>query len=404
MNRHRETKWLSLGAIAVAFGLIAAACGDSGSTTAATDTTQAPATTAATATTAGAEAATTTAAPGILSECESPIVIQSDWFPESEHGAVYNLVGDGYTVDTDNLIVKGNLVVQGQDTGVDIEIRTGGPGIGFQPVDSQMYTDTDIDLGFLATETQLLLHDDAPTVSVIAPLDKSPQMIMWDPATYPDVKTIADLKPLGVTINVFGGGTFGPVLANEGVIDPDQLDQSYDGSPARFIAAQGSIAQQGFASAEPFQYENVFQDWAKPVAFQLIHDAGLQVYISSLGVRERDLEPMAPCLEQLVPVIQQSIVDFYANPDHANSIIIDAVEKFGSFWTYDQPLADFSVKAQLDLGLASNGPNDTVGDMIPERVQQVIDEVVAAVPDAPTDVSAADISTNRFIDPSIGLP
>ena len=59
-------------------------------------------------------------------------MIQTDWFPESEHGALYNMVGEGYEVDVDQQVVSGPLVAGGQDTGVDIEVRTGGPAIGDQ--------------------------------------------------------------------------------------------------------------------------------------------------------------------------------------------------------------------------------------------------------------------------------
>ena len=55
--------------------------------------------------------------------CPDPIVIQTDWFPESEHGAVYNLLGDDYEVDVDNKTVSGSLVSEGQPTGIGVEIR-----------------------------------------------------------------------------------------------------------------------------------------------------------------------------------------------------------------------------------------------------------------------------------------
>ena len=52
--------------------------------------------------------------------CPETIVIQTDWFPESEYGAVYNLLGDDYEVDVDNKMVTGSLISEGQPTGVDI--------------------------------------------------------------------------------------------------------------------------------------------------------------------------------------------------------------------------------------------------------------------------------------------
>ena len=181
----------------------------------------------------------------------------------------------------------------------------------------------------------MLQHDDTPLISVIAPLEINPQIIYWDPETYPDVETLADLGEENITINVFRGGVFSDVFVGNGTWNEDQVDPSYDGSPARFIAEDGAIAQQGFASAEPYTYENVFEEWGKPVAYQTLHDAGFQVYSQTLAVREADLEELRPCLEQLVPIVQQAAIDFVNDPDRANEIIIDAVAQYDSFWVYD---------------------------------------------------------------------
>src|SRR5690554_3236998 len=52
--------------------------------------------------------------------CPDPVVVQSPWWPQSEHGVFYQLVGEGYTVDANNLRVVGPLVASGEDTGVRI--------------------------------------------------------------------------------------------------------------------------------------------------------------------------------------------------------------------------------------------------------------------------------------------
>ncbi|MEX1271838.1 MAG: ABC transporter substrate-binding protein, partial [Acidimicrobiia bacterium] len=316
---------------------------------------------------------------GVLVDvCPDPFVIQTDWFPEAEHGATYQLVGEDYVVDVENQTVTGSLVAGSEDTGIDVEVRTGGPAIGDQPVSTQLYTEPGIHLGFVSTDEAVAFADDAPTVAVVAPLEKNPQIIMWDPATYPDVETIADLGEAGVTVNVFGGGTFSEVLAAQGALDPAQIDPSYDGSPARFIAERGAIAQQGFASAEPYNYEFVFEDWGKPVAFELIHDAGFQVYSQALAVRADAVPTLAPCLESLVPIIQQAAVDYAQSPGRVNAMIIDAVEQYDSFWVYDEAVAEFSITTQVELGLVGNGPDATLGDLEPERVQAVIDAMESA--------------------------
>ncbi len=343
-------------------------------------------------------------ASGLAAVCPNPVVIQTDWFPEAEHGALYQMVGDDYTVDTDRKVVRGSLIASGQDTGVDIEVRTGGPAIGFQQPIQQMYVETDILLGYVSTNEAVFGAEDTPTLSVVSPLEKNPQIIMWDPETYPDVETIADLGQTGATIQVFAGGTFIDVFVNEGIVSADQIDPSYDGSPARWVAANGAIAQQGFASAEPYVYENEIDEWGKPVAFQLIHDAGFEIYSQALAIRSGELEELRPCLEQLVPIVQQAVVDYVADPDRANAIIVDAVEKYKDFWVYSPGLAEFSVNAQLELGLVGNGPDGIVGNMEPARVQGVIDKMTAAGLDVPDGLQASDIITNEFIDETIGLP
>jgi len=421
----RTRTWTGLVAVLAVFGLVAAACGGDDGAETAPATTEAPATTAAAPSDDGGDSGggddtptpDTTAAPpddgddGMTDDdmmdlsgvCPSPLVVQTDWFPESEHGAMYELIGDDYIVDVENKIVRGSMVLGGQDLGIEWEVRTGGPAIGFAAVSQWMATDTDIHLGYGSTD-QLVNHwDSAPLMSVVAPLEKNPQMIMWDPATYPDVNTLADLGEAEITINVFGGGTFPEVFIAQGIWSRDQVDPSYAGSPARFVAENGEIAQQGFASSEVYTYEHIHEEWGKPVAFQLLHDAGFEIYSQTIAIRPRELDDLRPCLEKVVPIIQQAAVDFIASPGRANAIIVDAVEKYQDFWVYQPDLADFSVQAQIDFGLIGNGPDDIVGNMEEARVQKVIDDMRAAGMDVDPDLTASNIFTNEFIDPSIGF-
>ena len=339
-----------------------------------------------------------------LSEvCPSPLIIQTDWFPESEHGAMYQMVASDYTIDASNQVTTGSLIIGDTDTGIDIEIRAGGPAIGFASGSVQMYIDREIHLAYISTDGSIILGDDTPTIAVVAPLEKNPQIIQWDPETYPDVSSIADLGEKGIVVNVFGGGTFIDVFVNEGVLSADQIDPSYNGSPTRFIAEEGAIAQQGFASESPYSYEIAYEEWAKPIAFELIHDAGLRLYSQTLAVRKDNLEALRPCLERFVPIVQQSVLDFAADPARANAIIIDAVETIDSFWEYSPGLADFSVQTQKDLGLIGNGPDGIVGNMDEDRINEVIDKITAAGFDVTPGLRFEDIATNEFIDESIGF-
>jgi hypothetical protein len=338
-----------------------------------------------------------------LSACPNPIVVQTNWFPEAEHGGLYEMVGTGYTVDTGKKLVRGPLIAHGKETGRDIEIRAGGPAIGNQPVSVQQYADDSITLGYANTEGQILRWSKTPVLSVVAPMEKNPQIIFWDPATYPDVKTLADLGTNDITINVFPAGTFADVFVAEGIWHESQIDQSYDGSPARFVAEDGKIAQQGFASAEPYTYQNEVKEWGKPVAYQTLDDAGFKVYPQTLSIVPDRKAELAPCLEALVPVIQQAQIDYLVDPAPANAIIIDAVKRYDTFWTYGQGLADYSVTTQREQGFVGNGPDATLGNMDEARIQGVIDQIRNAGLDVPATLKASDLFTNEFVDPSIGL-
>jgi hypothetical protein len=336
--------------------------------------------------------------------CPATIVIQTDWFPEAEHGALYQLVGADYKIDLKKKVVSGSLIDhKGAKTGVNIEVRTGGPAIGFAGPSAVMATDPSITMGYDYTGSANLWNK-LPLIQVVAPLEKNPQMVMWDPATYPDVKTIADLAKKGVTINVFAKSVMSFFIADK--IVPDNLvDPSYDGSPARFVAANGKIAQQGFASAEPYSYKNDIKAWGKDVAFQLFFDAGYQDYSQTLGVRPTELAKLRPCLKKFVPMVQQAAIDFIKAPDRANAIIVDAVAQYKDFWVYSKGLADFSVAKQKELGLVSNGPDKTLGNFDIPRVQKFIDLMVKSgdYKDVPAGFKAETMVTNEFIDPKIGL-
>jgi hypothetical protein len=342
------------------------------------------------------------AAANLADVCPATMVIQTDWFPESEHGALYHLVGDDFAIDAGAKRVSGSMQLNGEDLGIDIEIRAGGPAIGTGNVAAEMYVDDDITMGYATTDGQILRSEDTPLLSVMAPLEQNPQIIYWDPETYPEFETLADLGEAGVTINVFGGGTFSDVFVAQGIWQADQVDPSYDGSPARFVA-EGDIAQQGFASAEVWIYKNQVDEYGRDLVFQTLSDAGFPVYSQTLAIRPDDLETLRPCLEVFIPIVQQATVDFYANADVTNALIVETVAEYDTFWTYPAELADFSVATQVELGFAANGPDSTVGNMVESRIQEIIDALAAAEMDFPADITPADIFTNEFIDDSIGF-
>ena len=360
---------------------------------------------AATDTTAAAAAPTGVSLAGI---CPDTVTFQTDWNPESEHGFLYQMVGDGYEVDAAGVRVTGPLVTSAGDTGVKIQVRSGGPAVGFQSPTSMMYQDPDIFLGFVSTDGAVQDSGEFPTMSVVAPFNINPQIIMWDPATYPNVKTIADLKATGAKVRYFGGAAYMEYFTANGILDKAQVDGTYDGTPANFVADGGKAAQQGFATSEPYYYENVLTDWAKPVAYQTVHDAGWTAYAQALGGKPETITQYKDCLKLLVPIIQQAQVDYVTNPAKTNALILDLVTQFNNGWLYDAGQADAAVKLALDNKLIANSPDGTLGSFDMARIDSFIgiavptyEKIGAKMKDG---ITSADIATNEFIDPSITLP
>jgi hypothetical protein len=339
--------------------------------------------------------------------CPDTVVIQTDWEPEAEHGPVYNLVGPGYNVDSNQKRVTGPLVIDNVDTGVDIEVRAGGAAIGYQNIPSQMYLDQDITLGMVSTDGAMNAAADRPVTAVMSMMDKSPQMLMWDPETHPDWNEIADIGETDEKVVYVSGSSYAALLVEEGLIKESQLDASYDGSPSRFVS-DPSIAQQGYATAEPYIYENEVSAWGKPVEYQLLADVGYNIYPQSLSVRSEEMGQLSPCLEKLVPIVQQSAVDYAADPDPAISLIGEIVTEYNTGWVYTEETGHFGAEQMVNLDILANGTDGTLGSFDMDRVEDARQKftpiVTSSGAELPEDLSADDLATNEFVDESISLP
>jgi len=338
--------------------------------------------------------------------CPATVVLQQDWQPEAEHGAMYSLVGSDHTVDIEAKSVTGSLVAQGVDTGVDVEVRPGGPSVNFQPVPALMYLDESILLGAVTTDSQIAALADNPVVTVTSQLTTSPQMVLWDPQSHDGATTIKEAAADGDPL-VAAGDVFPRLLADQGIIDDSQIDLSYEGTPQRFVS-DPSILQQAFATAEPYIYEHEVPQWNKPVAYELLADVGYSVYPEALAVRADKVEENADCLAKLVPIMQQAQIDYLEDPQATNELIVDLVDQYLTGWTYSLGVADFSVQAQQDLDLVTDDPASGVfGQIDPERMTEIVDTFAPLLVEAgqidSADIDPETLYTNEFIDDSISM-
>ena len=346
-------------------------------------------------------AAPTSAPVSLKGVCPDTVVMQTNWWPEPDHGLMYQLIGPNGTIDTNKNTYSGPLGT----TGVNLEVRAGGPAIGFQTVTAQEYQDDSILLGMGGTDEQIGTSADQPTIAVLAWYDKNPQIFFWGNPAW-DFKSVADIKANGATVLAFSAAAYLDVLEGKGVLDKAQVDTSYTGDPSRFVAADGNIVSQGFVTAEPYIYENEVSGWKKPIKFLLL-DKEVPIYQDTLVIRADKLEPNRACLQKLIPLLQRAAIDYVKNPGPINAMIVDYTSKIKGGTQVSAAGAVDAVKKQLSLGIVANGTDGVFGSYDTARVQSLINDygpVFAAKGKAPkAGLKPSDLFTNEFLDKSIKL-
>ena len=339
---------------------------------------------------------------GSLAEvCPSTVVFQTDWFPQAEHGGLYELVGDDYTVSKDAGTTAGSMVLDGEALGVNVEIRAGGPFIQ-SPVVTQMYQDDAITMGYVGNDVAVARYADAPTVAVFNALNVNPQVVLWDKARHPGAETLEEVLPEIDSLYVFGEPSWVKYLVGQGILDKDKVDSNYQGN---LILATENVAHQGFLTSEPFSYRNL-ESGAIETGSVLIHDLGWTSYPQNLAVRKDRLEELSPCLTELVPILQRAQLNYLASPERANAIIVDAVTTFDSYWQQSTESTAYSAETQLSAGIIGNGDTPTFGDLEEPRVTEFIAKVTPILRESGIEVpevTAIDITDNSFLDPEISF-
>ena len=336
--------------------------------------------------------------------CPDTVVVQSNWWAQAEDGAVYRLLGGDLTVDAKRKRVSGSLVAEGVDTGVRLEIRSGGPANGFVPAASVLYTDDSVLLATADTDQIAQLAASRPVKAVVAPLERSPVVLMFDPAQH-SFSTVADIGRTDTRVLYFQGATYMDYLVGSGQLKKSQVDSGYAGTPDRWAAARGSIVQQGFLTNEPYAYENELPAWDRKVAWLLVADAGYPVYPETLAVRADREQQHAACLRKLVPIVQRSAAGYLADPTATNALIVKLADDFDAY-PYTPERAAYAVRAMRDNGIVGNGPNGTLGDFDTARIAELLD-IVGPVfarnrQPLPAGLGPDDLVTNAYVDASIG--
>ncbi|MDQ2727413.1 MAG: hypothetical protein M3Y91_06030 [Actinomycetota bacterium] len=399
MQRH------ALAATLIGAAVIAASCGSSG-----TKTTSSP-TTAGSTGSAGAFARSHYTTP-LAGVCPNPVVVQADWVPEADHGFLYQMIGAGGK--RAQFSYEGPLGA----TGIDLRILAGGPGLGSgasQP--SSLYTGNLVKgvtptLAFVSSDDAIQYSKQYPTTAVFGEYAKSPQVIMFDPTKYQisDLPSMKAAVAKGAKIYV-ESTTFSFVhwLISQG-IPSDAFIGGYAGDLEKFVGSGGSLLNQGFSTNEVFKLEHETPTWDKKVGYVYLADLGLPFAQSAVSVASNKLAALSGCLQKLVPLMQHSLADYVAAPGEVNGLLNQLNPTYSvAFWHTPVDLNNAATKTMLsDKLVADTSGTSSVGGFDMTQVEKIISELLPVdtsqgLTTMNPSVAGADIATNRFIDPSVGV-
>jgi hypothetical protein len=385
MKARRSVALLSVASIA-----LLAACGSDDDSDAGSETTD-------------AASETTDGAGDGDAVCPQKLTIQTDWFPELEHGGTYQLIGPDGTADKATVSYSGPVQEQYAVGGLEeIQINT----VKFDKLNSAVLLDGEADMAYINMSD--IIKDSAAVdmVAVAKTLDKDPQMIMWDPEQNP-IESPEDILETGAQVLHFPGVAYIDYMIGQGYMTEDQSNPSYDGSDAAWVAQSGSFFQQGFATNEVYKYENEIEwkDGAPaPVDFYTVADIGFDNYPAAITMMRDTAAELSDCLDLLVPVMQQAWVDFLEDPKPITDTMIEINVAHDGFWTLSEDLNAAGLELVESGGFAVNSADGTYCSFDEERVQELYDILAPIYDEQGTEIadSIDGIFTNEYCDDAPG--
>ncbi len=300
--------------------------------------------------------------------CPPNLVIQTDWFPELEHGGTYQLIGPDGTADKDTVSYSGPVQPQYAVGGLEtIEIRT----VNFDKSNASVLADGDADMAYITSSDIIKDSGAIPLVGIAKTLDQDPQMIMWDPTLH-DIQEPADIAGTGAQVLHFPGTAYIDYMIAEGIMTADQSNPSYDGSDGAWVAAGGDFIQQGFATNEIYKYENDIAwtaDGPADVSFFTVGELGFDNYPAVITMLQSRADELDACLQLLVPVMSQAWIDFLADPQPVTDRLITINEEHDGFWSLSSGLNEAGMALIESEGYALNSADGTYCSLDTDRLE-----------------------------------
>jgi len=285
----------------------------------------------------------------------TPVTLQTDWYPQPEHGGFYDAQIRGYY----------------KDEGLDVTILPGGPYVNT----AQQVSSGTVQFAMGSSDNTLeSVGNGVPLVAVAATMQHDPQAVMVHQDS--PVHSFQDLDGHAVAVRLGAATWFEFLVKRYQLKNVREIPATY--SVANFLQDPGYI-QQIFVTSEPFFARQA----GVPVRTMLISQAGYdpyRVFITSRSFLQQHPEIVA----KFVRASLRGWRDYLVHPDDINA----AIAKLNPAMSV--PQMKFSYEALRDqhfiTGDAANGAD--LGRFDPARwtsmYQQLLDLKVIQKPFDPT--------------------
>lgn len=295
------------------------------------------------------------------------VVVQLNWYPETEHGGVYQAVADGTYASE----------------GLEVEIRPGGRATPVAP---------ELELGRVqfafanADDVVVFRRQGMDVVAVLAAMQDSPRCILVREES--GVESFEDLA--GMTLQRQAGHAFVKFMQARGFLDGVQ-QVPYHGSVSSLVA-DPKIAIQAYSFAEPLLAEQQ----GVSVRCLMVSDLGWNPYSSVLITSGTLIERDPELVRRFVRATRRGWQNYLTDAELGNRAILQANEhgmtaeaiQFGS-----QELRSLAMPEPLGL--------EGVGSMSLERWQTLVEQIDALEPEAAGKVKPEDCFTTQFLQDSM---
>ncbi|NJO42557.1 MAG: ABC transporter substrate-binding protein [Cyanobacteria bacterium CRU_2_1] len=274
------------------------------------------------------------------------VTLGTEWVAQAEHGGFYQAIATGIY----------------NDHGLEVTIKQGGPRANNNLL--LMLGAVDFIIGYAADAINSV-EAGIPKITVAAPFQKAPQVLIAHPNTGND--SLENLKGKPILISAAATVSYWPFLKAKYGFTDDQK-RPYDFDPNPFLADKNLI-QQGYLTSEPFEVER--RGGFEPVVI-LLADNGYNPYTNTIETRTQLVETNPNLVQRFVDASIKGWYSYLENPTPGNQLI----QKDNPDMTDEQII--YSIQKLKEYGIVVSGDAEImgIGAMTDARWKEFFDSTV----------------------------